>query len=73
MSLFGPDLSDDWVKFNNFRVYGSALLVVMGSIVFVGVKFVNKFASFALACVLFTIFSIYVGIAVNANGNNKAE
>ena len=42
MSLFGPDLSDDWVKFNNFRVYGSALLVVMGSIVFVGVKFVNK-------------------------------
>ena len=52
MSLFGPDITDDFVKFNNFRVYGTILLIVMGSIVFVGVKFVNKFASVALACVL---------------------
>ena len=73
MSIFGPDITDDFVKFNNFRVYGSILLVIMGSIVFVGVKFVNKFASVALACVLFTIFSIYVGIVVNVNGNHKAE
>ena len=73
MSIFGPDITDDFIKFNNFRVYGSALLVIMGSIVFVGVKFVNKFASVALACVLLTIFSIYVGIVVNVNGNNKAE
>ena len=73
MSIFGPDITDDFIKFNNFRVYGSALLVVMGSIVFVGVKFVNKFASVALACVLLTIFSIYVGIVVNVNGNDKAE
>ena len=73
MSIFGPDITDDFIKFNNFRVYGSGLLVIMGSIVFVGVKFVNKFASVALACVLLTIFSIYVGIVVNANGNNKAE
>ena len=61
MSIFGPDITQDWIKFNNFRVYGSALLVIMGSIVFVGVKFVNKFASVALACVLLTIFSIYIG------------
>ena len=73
MSIFGPDITDDFVKFNNFRVYGTILLVIMGSIVFVGVKFVNKFASVALACVLFTIFSIYVGIFVNAKGNHKAE
>ena len=73
MSIFGPDITDDFVKFNNFRVYGSILLVIMGSIVFVGVKFVNKFASVALACVLLTIFSIYVGIVVNVNGNHKAE
>ena len=73
MSIFGEDITQDWIKFNNFRVYGSALLVIMGSIVFVGVKFVNKFASVALACVLLTIFSIYVGIAVNSTGNNKAE
>ena len=73
MSIFGPDITQDWIKFNNFRVYGSALLVIMGSIVFVGVKFVNKFASVALACVLLTILSIYVGIAVNSTGNHKAE
>ena len=73
MSLFGPDISDPFIKFNNYRVYGTILLVCMGSIVFVGVKFVNKFAAVALACVLLTILSIYVGIAVNIQGNNKAE
>ena len=73
MSLFGPDLTNDWTKFNNFRLYGSFLVVIMGTIVFLGVKFVNKFASVALACVLLTIFSIYVGIVVNVKGNDKAE
>ncbi len=73
MSLFGPDITDDFVKFNNFRVYGTVLLIMMGSIVFIGVKFVNKFASVALACVLLTILSIYVGLAVNVNGNNSSE
>ena len=73
MSLFGPDITDDFVKFNNFRVYGTILLIVMGSIVFVGVKFVNKFASVALACVLLTILSIYIGLAVNYGGNDNAN
>ncbi len=73
MSLFGDDLTDDFVKFNNFRVYGSVLLLCMGLIVFLGVKFVNKFASIALACVLLTIISIYVGLLVNINGNDKAK
>ena len=73
MSLFGPDITDDFVKFNNFRVYGTILLIIMGSIVFVGVKFVNKFAGFALACVLLTIASIYVGLAVNYGGNDNAN
>ena len=73
MSIFGEDISDDFIKFNNYRVYGTVLLIIMGSIVFVGVKFVTKFASVALACVLLTIFSIYVGIAVNVKGNHKAE
>ncbi len=44
-----------------------------GTIVFFGVKFVNKFAAVALACVLLTIFSIYVGIVVNIGGNHNAE
>jgi len=74
MSLFGPEIGDSFVKFNNFRVYGTILLIIMSSIVFVGVKFVNKFASVALICVLLTILSIYVGIFVNApSGNNKAD
>ena len=73
MSLFGPDISDDWVKFNNFRVYGTFLVMIMGTIVFFGVKFVNKFAAVALVCVLLTILSIYIGIFVNFNGNHKAE
>ncbi len=73
MSLFGPDITDDFIKFNNFRVYGTITLIMMGGIVFVGVKFVNKFASVALACVLLTIFSIYVGLVVNIDGNDKAK
>ena len=73
MSLFGEDISDDFIKFNNFRVYGSFLLMIMDLIVFVGVKFVNKFAGVALACVLLTILSIYVGIFVNVNGNDAAK
>jgi potassium/chloride transporter 4/5/6 len=73
MSLFGPNVEIPSVKFNNFRVYGTFLVIIMGTIVFFGVKFVNKFAAVALACVLLTIFSIYVGIFVNVNGNHKAE
>ena len=73
MSLFGPDITDDFIKFNNFRVYGTILLMLMGTIVFFGVKFVNKFAAVALACVLLTILSIYIGIAVNFYGNDSAN
>lgn len=57
--------------YNNFRVYGTGLLMVMGLIVFVGVKFVNKFATIALACVLLSIVAVYVGIFVNINGNDS--
>lgn len=73
MSIFGPDIRDPFVKFNNFRVYGTILLAILGIIVFVGVKLVNKIASVALVCVLSTICSIYVGLIVNIKGNHKAE
>ncbi|XP_071744574.1 solute carrier family 12 member 4 isoform X6 [Lepeophtheirus salmonis] len=73
MSLFGPDITNDFVKFNNYRVYGTFLLITMGTIVFIGVRFVNKFAAVALACVLLSIVSIYVGIFVNIGGNDKAN
>lgn len=73
MSLFGDDLTDDFVKFNNYRVYGTLLLMIMGFIVFLGVNFVNKLGGVALICVLMSIVSIYVGIFVNAYGNDKAN
>ena len=73
MSLFGPDINDDSVVFNNYRVYGSLMLFVMGTIVFFGVKIVNKFAGLALVCVLGSIVCIFVGILVNFAGNDKAK
>ncbi|XP_022914772.1 solute carrier family 12 member 4 isoform X3 [Onthophagus taurus] len=57
--------------YNNFRVFGTGLLVIMGTIVFVGVKFVNKFATVALACVILSIVAVYVGIFYNFNGTDR--
>jgi potassium/chloride transporter 4/5/6 len=59
--------------YNNFRVYGTGLLLIIGMIVYVGVKFVNKFASVALACVILSIIAVYVGIFVNFYGSDKLE
>ncbi|PSN31506.1 Solute carrier family 12 member 6 [Blattella germanica] len=71
LSIFGDFTKDANIMYNNFRVYGTGLLLVMGLIVFVGVKFVNKFATVALACVLLSILAVYVGIFVNINGNDN--
>lgn len=71
LSIFGDFTKDVNAMYNNFRVYGTGLLMVMGTIVFVGVKFVNKFATVALACVIFSILAVYIGIFVNFNGNDN--
>jgi potassium/chloride transporter 4/5/6 len=71
MSIFGDFTQDASIMYNNFRVYGTCLLLFMGLIVFIGVRFVNKFATVALACVLLSILAVYVGIFVNFNGNDK--
>ncbi|XP_017013582.1 solute carrier family 12 member 6 isoform X2 [Drosophila takahashii] len=70
-SIFGDFTKDADAMYNNFRVYGTLLLIVMGLIVFVGVKFVNKFATVALACVILSIIAVYVGIFDNMHGNEK--
>lgn len=44
-----------------------------GAIVYVGVKFVNKFATVALLCVIFSIIAVYTGIFYNINGNDKLK
>ena len=73
LSIFGDFTKDVEIMYNNFRVYGTALLVVMGTIVFIGVKFVNKFAGVALACVILSIVAVYVGIFSNIYGNDKLK
>ena len=71
MSLFGDFTKDPNIMYNNFRVYGTILLWILGLIVFVGVKFVNKFGAVALACVLVSILAVYIGIGDNAYGSEK--
>lgn len=90
-SIFGDFTKDAEAMYNNFRVYGTMLLLFMGKlvaslkssmksdeilfltglIVFLGVKFVNKFATVALACVIFSIIAVYIGIFDNIHGNEK--
>ncbi|KAK1118470.1 hypothetical protein K0M31_015167 [Melipona bicolor] len=73
LSIFGDFTKDPNIMYNNFRVYGTGLLMVMGTIVFVGVKFVNKFASVALACVILSIVAVYVGLFYNIYGNESLK
>jgi potassium/chloride transporter 4/5/6 len=73
LSIFGDFTKDQDAMYNNFRVYGTGLLVVMGTIVFIGVKFVNKFAAVALACVILSILAVYIGIFRNINGKDDLQ
>lgn len=66
--LFGDFQRDVSILYHNIRVYGSLLLIVVGLMVWIGVKFVSKLAPIALFCVLFSIISIYIGIFVNHQG-----
>ncbi|XP_043583193.1 solute carrier family 12 member 4 isoform X2 [Bombus pyrosoma] len=73
LSIFGDFTKDPSIMYNNFRVYGTCLLMVMGTIVFIGVKFVNKFATVALACVILSIVAVYVGLFYNIYGNESLK
>lgn len=70
ISVFG-DTTIPENMYNNYRLFGTGLLCVIGMVVYVGVKFVNKFAAVALACVIGSICSIYIGLFVNFNGNDR--
>ncbi|XP_033755337.1 solute carrier family 12 member 6-like isoform X2 [Pecten maximus] len=61
MSIFG-DMDIQANAFNNYRVYGTCVLILLAIIVFIGVAFVSKFAALSLACVILSIFCIYIGI-----------
>ncbi len=66
-----PTAEDAAQKFNNFRIYGTALLLALASIVYLGVVIVTKFAIVALICVIMALLSIFVGIFYNWSGNHS--
>ncbi|KAJ8016126.1 hypothetical protein DPEC_G00003930 [Dallia pectoralis] len=51
---------------NNMRVYGTIVLSFMATVVFVGVKYVNKLALVFLACVILSIMAVYAGVIKTA-------
>ena len=59
--------------FHNFRIYGSVLLVIIGCIVCIGIKFVSKIAPVSLIAVLVSVICIYVGIVKSAFAPPKLD
>ena len=51
--------------YHNYRLYGTAVLLILAFIVFIGVAFVSKFAALSLACVIISIICIYLGIFIS--------
>ncbi|XP_019365281.1 PREDICTED: solute carrier family 12 member 5 [Gavialis gangeticus] len=68
MAIFkGDDASGEAAAMlNNMRVYGTCVLTCMATVVFVGVKYVNKFALVFLGCVILSILAIYAGVIKSA-------
>lgn len=60
ISLFG-DVTIEVNALNNYRLYGTMILLLLSVLVFIGVRFVSKFAALSLACVILSIFCIYIG------------
>uniref|UniRef100_A0A4W3JPK5 Solute carrier family 12 member 4 n=1 Tax=Callorhinchus milii TaxID=7868 RepID=A0A4W3JPK5_CALMI len=66
-AVFKPvDSNESGAMLNNMRLYGTIFLAFMGLVVFIGVRYVNKFASLFLVCVIISILSIYVGVIKTA-------
>lgn len=59
-------------KSNNVRLLGSLLLTTVLAAVFLGVKFVSRFALIVLSSVIVAILSVYIGIFV-ANPENSVK
>lgn len=72
LALFGDFRADPNILYHNIRVYGTCLVVVCGTMVFIGVKFVSKVAPIALVCVILSILSIYSGIFINYEGTDAS-
>ncbi|GAB1599326.1 solute carrier family 12 member 4-like isoform X2 [Argonauta hians] len=72
LTYIAPQLSIFEDMYHNFRIYGTGTLILLAIFVFIGVRFVSKFATLSLACVILSIASIYIGIFVtNENRSIK--
>ena len=56
------DMSTPTSAFNNYRIYGTCLFIIMFISVLVGVRFVSKVSVLVLFCVVISIVCIYIGI-----------
>ncbi|KRY33048.1 Solute carrier family 12 member 6 [Trichinella spiralis] len=61
---FGSNDVTDPQMFNNFRLYGTAFLILIFIICCFGIKFVQFFAPFSLACVILSVLGVYIGAFV---------
>ncbi|XP_055934757.1 solute carrier family 12 member 7-like isoform X2 [Argiope bruennichi] len=73
LSLYGDFRDDQEIMYNNFRTYGTILLVLVGIMVYIGVAFVSKLAPIALLCVILSIVGVYVGVFVNMDGKEGVD
>ena len=68
--LVGEDIANEADAANNYRIYGTFLLLVLFFCVFLGMRFVSIVAAVSLSCVILSILSIYIGIF--ASGHTKS-
>ncbi|XP_065562095.1 solute carrier family 12 member 6-like isoform X1 [Artemia franciscana] len=73
IALFGDPLRDNDVLYNNLRIYGSVMVVIVGLINYLGVQTVSKAAPLVLFIVVLSITSVYVGIGVNYEGSDRLQ
>ncbi|CAF1013600.1 unnamed protein product [Rotaria sordida] len=60
--LFGDDVEKPIVAFNHYRIYGTILLLIIGTCVLIGIRFVTRIAPLSLFAVVISILSIYAGV-----------
>ncbi|KAF8571428.1 hypothetical protein P879_01440 [Paragonimus westermani] len=68
-SLFG-DITSDEALFNNTRVYGTILLILVMCCVLLGIKFVSRFATIGLVAVICSVICVYLGIFIISSKNS---
>jgi len=55
---------------NANRVLGAVVLLILGTLVFFGIKFVSKLGLIFFALVLYTMLSFYMGLGLAPRGAN---